>query len=126
MHWKNKFGGKGKSVKFKSQILKYEKNCIVLKSKELVNFCNYDYEENKSSHNKPGLLSIMKTGSGKGGLNFIITTKKLRNLDKDYATIGKVISGMETINFIAKYSAEEFIINDCGLYEEDKMEMEDD
>ena len=80
----------------KQETYKNEVGTVRIRSIDLASSAIYN-DENNLSHDEAGLVS-MKRGGGSFGLT--INTKPNPDLDDDYIVIGKVLSGLETLDEI--------------------------
>mgnify|MGYP000968831345 CR=1 FL=1 len=69
----------------------------------------FDDENFKVLHNKPGTLTMDNCGKNTNGSQFYITTAPCPWLDRNHVAIGRVIYGMEIVNYIETLATESYI-----------------
>jgi peptidylprolyl isomerase len=63
---------------------------------------NFEDENFKYKHDRPGLLSMANSGPNTNGSQFFITTVPTPHLDGKHVVFGKVVSGLETLEYLEK------------------------
>jgi len=78
-------------------------------------------------HDRPGLLSMMNFKNNTNNSQFVINLKEAPSLDNQNVVFGQVVTGMNTIEKMAKYGSKDgrvscpIVIAECGQLKNDPV-----